>query len=110
MERFHGLIGIALIFGVAFLFSNNRSRINYRVVFSGLLLQILIAVLVLKVQPVTRFFQFLGHGMEKIELFAFKGASFVYDGVAIVQPGGNVANYASGGFVFAFNVTATIIL
>lgn len=110
MERFHGLIGIALIFGVAFLFSNNRSRINYRVVFSGLLLQILIAILVLKVQPVAKLFQFLGHGMEKIELFAFKGAAFVYDGVAIAKPGGVIASYASGGFVFAFNVTATIIL
>jgi len=110
MQRFHGLIGIALIFGVAFLFSNNRRRINYRVVFSGLLLQILIAVLVLKVSPVTKVFQFLGHGMEKIEQFAFKGASFVYDGIAIVKPGGNIGAYASGGFIFAFNVTATIIL
>ncbi|HEX4852153.1 MAG TPA: nucleoside transporter C-terminal domain-containing protein, partial [Puia sp.] len=110
MQRFHGLIGIALIFGVAFLFSNNRRRINYRVVFSGLLLQIIIAVLVLKVAPVTRVFQFLGHGMEKIEQFAFKGASFVYDGVAIEKPGGIIGGYASGGFVFAFNVTATIIL
>ena len=110
MTRFHGLIGIALIFGVAFLFSNNRRRINYRVVFSGLFLQILIAILVLKVQPVTKFFQFLGHGMEKIELFAFRGASFVYDGVAIARPDGSFASYASGGFVFAFNVTATIIL
>jgi CNT family concentrative nucleoside transporter len=110
MQRFHGLIGIALIFGVAFLFSNNRSRINYRVVFSGLLLQIVIAVLVLKVPPITKIFQFLGHGMEKIELFAFKGASFVYDGIAIEKPGGVIGGYASGGFVFAFNVTATIIL
>jgi len=110
MQRFQGLIGIALIFGIAFLFSNNRSRINYRVVFSGLLLQVMIAILVLKVPPVTKIFQFLGHGMEKIEQFAFKGASFVYDGIAIVKPGGNIGGYASGGFVFAFNVTATIIL
>ena len=110
MQRFHGLIGIALILGIAFLFSNNKSRINYRVIISGLLLQLVIAVLVLKVPPVTRIFQFLGRGMEKIELFAFKGASFVYDGVAVAAPGGTIANYASGGFVFAFNVTATIIL
>jgi concentrative nucleoside transporter, CNT family len=110
MERFHGLIGIVLILGLAFLFSNNRNRINLRVVSSGLLLQITIAVLVLKVPPITRIFQFLGHGMEKIELFAFKGASFVYDGVAIKTPGGGIENYAAGGFVFAFNVTATIIL
>ena len=110
MGRFQGLIGIALILGLAFAFSNNRQKINYRVVISGLFLQVLIAILVLKVPPVSRIFQFLGRGMEKVELFAFQGASFVYDGVEVQKSGGGIGNYASGGFVFAFNVTATIIL
>src|SRR5205085_4107087 len=50
--------------------------------------------------------------MMKIEQFAFKGASFVYGGVVVERkPGtGIFSNYAGGGFVFAFNVTATIIL
>ena len=48
--------------------------------------------------------------MGKIELFAFQGAAFVYDGLAVPTKGGGVMNYAQGGFVFAFNVTATIIL
>ena len=110
MDRLIGLIGVALILGLAFLASNNRKAINPRVIISGILLQLTIAVLVLKVPPVTRFFQFLGHGMEKIELFARQGASFVYGGLAAMQFDGTVANYAAGGFVFAFNVTATIIL
>ncbi|MDP4251259.1 MAG: nucleoside transporter C-terminal domain-containing protein [Bacteroidota bacterium] len=110
MQRFQGLAGVVLILGLAFLFSNNRRRINRRLVASGLLLQFLIAVLVLKVGPIAGFFQFLGRGMEKIEQFAFKGAAFVYEGIAVPAPGGGVMNYAMGGFVFAFNVTATIIL
>ncbi|MBV6403519.1 MAG: NupC/NupG family nucleoside CNT transporter [Flavobacteriales bacterium] len=110
MERLTGLLGMALILGLAFLASNNRRAINPRVIVSGILLQVLIAVLVLKVPPVTRFFQWLGHGMEKIEMFARQGASFVYGGLAAIQFDGTVANYAAGGFVFAFNVTATIIL
>jgi concentrative nucleoside transporter, CNT family len=110
MQRFQGLIGIVLILGLAFLFSNNKSKINLRLVVSGLLLQTCIAILVFKVGFISRFFQFLGHGMEKIELFAFKGASFVYDGIAVQKSNGTIANYSSGGFVFAFNVTATIIL
>ncbi|MBX9735101.1 MAG: NupC/NupG family nucleoside CNT transporter, partial [Chitinophagaceae bacterium] len=64
MERFQGLLGILLILGIAFLFSNNKKKINYRLVISGILLQVFIAVMVLKVPPVTRFFQMLGHGME----------------------------------------------
>jgi CNT family concentrative nucleoside transporter len=110
MERFTGLLGIALILGIAFLASNNRKAINLRLVLSGMALQLVIAVLVLKIPPVTRFFQGLGHGMEKIEQFARQGASFAYGGLAAMQFDGTVANYAAGGFVFAINVTATIIL
>ncbi|NSL85493.1 NupC/NupG family nucleoside CNT transporter [Chitinophaga sp. Mgbs1] len=111
MERFQGLIGIVLILGLAFLFSNNRSKINYRLVLSGILLQVVIALLVFKVPPITWFFQQVGHAMGKIEAFARQGASFVYGGIGVAQPPtGTIADYASGGFVFAFNVTATIIL
>jgi len=109
MERFQGFIGIILILGIAFLFSNNKRRINYRLVFSGILLQVFIAVMVLKVPPVTRFFQLLGHGMEKIERFAREGVAFVYSGIMVNAPDG-VKNFSQGGFVFAFSVTATIIL
>ena len=77
MERFTGLIGMIVILGIAYLLSNNRKAINLRLVFSGIALQIVIAVLVLKIPPVTAFFQQLGHGMEKIEQFARKGAEFV---------------------------------
>ena len=111
MERFTGLLGLALILGIAFLFSNNRKAINYRLVLSGLGLQVLIAVLVLKIPPVTRFFQLLGKGMQKIEMFAKQGADFVYGGVAAVDYKGDVVNYATPHvFIFAFNITATIIL
>ncbi len=111
MDRFVGLIGIVLILVIAFLFSNNKRRINLRLVFSGLGLQLFIAIMVLKVPMVTGFFQFLGRGMQKIEGFAREGASFVYGGIAAVTPGGAVVNYAlPGPFVFAFNITATIII
>lgn len=112
MERFQGLIGIFLILCLAWLASNNKKKINYRLVLSGIALQVLIAVMIFKVAPVQSFFNALGKVMEKIEAFAFKGASFVYSGVVIEpkQGSGVFSNYANGGFVFAFNVTATIIL
>ncbi|MES2702295.1 MAG: nucleoside transporter C-terminal domain-containing protein [Bacteroidota bacterium] len=111
MQRFTGLIGIVLILGIAFLCSNNKKKINYRLVASGLLLQVFIAVMVLKVPVINRFFQMLGHGMEKLEGFAKEGASFVYYGIGVVDYTGKVVNYgAAPAFVFAFNITATIIL
>ncbi len=109
MARFQGIVGIILILMIAYVFSNNKKRINYRLVMSGLALQLTIGILILKIPAVTNFFQFLGRGMGKIEQFARQGASFVYGGVAATTPAG-VTDFTNGGFVFAFNVTATIIL
>ncbi|HTA61270.1 MAG TPA: nucleoside transporter C-terminal domain-containing protein [Bacteroidia bacterium] len=111
MDRFTGLIGVAVIFVIAFLLSNNRKAINYRLVISGVGLQIAIALLVLKVPPVTRFFAMLGKGMGKIEQFATQGASFVYGGIMIDTHDGATKSFgAPHTFVFAFSVTSTIIL
>lgn len=111
MQRFGGLIGVFLILGLAFLASNNRKRINLRLVLSGLGLQLVIALLVLRVPAVNAAFQSVGRGMGKIEEFAKQGAAFVYGGIATVGGGGAPQDFAApGGFVFAFNITATIIL
>lgn len=111
MERFHGIIGVVFILGLAFLASNNKRRINVRLVLSGIALQIVIGVLVLKVPFITAFFQKVGHGMQRIEEFAKAGANFVYGGIASIGSNGQAANYATPGmFVFAFNVVSTIIL
>ena len=48
MERFSALIGFVLILGIAILLSNNRKAIRWRTVFWGLLLQVVIAIAVLK--------------------------------------------------------------
>jgi CNT family concentrative nucleoside transporter len=72
-------------------------------------LQLLIGILVLKIPAITHFFQLLGKAMGKIEQFSRQGAAFVYGGVGAMTPTG-VNDFVNGGFVFAFNVTATIIL
>ena len=92
MDRLHGLIGVALILGIAVLFSNNRRKINLRLVASGISLQVIIALLIFHVGPVSWFFQKVGQGIGKIEEFARQGASFVFGGIAVHQP----ARAASG--------------
>ena len=111
MDRFTGIIGIILILGIAFAFSNNKKRINLRLVVSGLCLQLFIAIMALKVPAINHFFQLMGTGMHKLEEFAKEGASFVYGGLAVVDPAGKIVNYGVAPvFVFAFNITATLIL
>ena len=46
--HFIGIIGIVVILALAFLLSNNRKAINYRTVGVGLLIQIVLAVFILK--------------------------------------------------------------
>lgn len=111
MERLQGLIGIILILSLAWVASNNRKRINYRLVISGILLQVTIAVLIFKVPFVKSFFSWMGRQMTHIEAFAKEGASFVYGGLVAQDASGAAVPYRTPGvFVFGFSVLATIIL
>jgi concentrative nucleoside transporter, CNT family len=111
MQRFQGLIGIVVILSIAWLVSNNKKMINYRLVASGILLQVIIAVLVLKVAFITAFFQKLGSVITHIEGFAKQGADFVYGGIMTDNHMGGSVPYATPGvFIFGFGVLATIIL
>ncbi|HQV78870.1 MAG TPA: nucleoside transporter C-terminal domain-containing protein [Chitinophagales bacterium] len=115
MERFTGILGIIAILGIAFLFSNNKKKINYRLVLSGLGLQLFLAVIILKIPAVKSFFQAIGQGMHAIEGYAQQGAAFVYGGIMTDthSPKGAIDALpygAPGTFVFAFSIPATIIL
>ena len=104
MARFQGFFGIALILLIAFLCSNNKKRINYRLVINGIILQIVIAVLVLKVPLVTNFFKWVGRQIGHIEEFAKEGAAFVWGGVFVQSNTGASVTYRSPQtFIFAFS-------
>jgi CNT family concentrative nucleoside transporter len=107
MGRFTGVIGIVIILGLAFLWSNNRKKINYRVVVVGLLLQVALAIFILKVPLGQEIFYWLGKSINKLLDFSKEGALFVFgDLTKITQilPEG----IAKGG-VFLFILLPTII-
>ncbi len=108
MERFTGLIGIVLIFGIAFMLSNNRKAINYRVVFSGLIIQILLAVFILDTPIGKSIFTWLGAQVTQILSFSQLGANFVFGPLVNKQ---YMSKVFGGGndFVFFFNIIPTII-
>ena len=78
MDRFFGLLGIILIFGIAFLMSNNRKAINYKTVGMGFLLQVLLAVFIFKVPLGRALFYNIGLFIQKILEFAKEGGAFVF--------------------------------
>jgi len=84
MERFTGVIGIVVILGLAFLISNNRKAINYRLVFSGLGIQIALALFILKTTAGQNLFAWLGNAIKKLLEKADQGGEFVFGG--LVRP------------------------
>ena len=81
MERFTGLIGVVLILSIAYAFSNNRKAINLRLVFSGLALQLALAVFVLKTSAGQNLFAFVGDKIKRLLEMADKGGEFVFGGL-----------------------------
>lgn len=78
MERFVGLIGIVVIFLIAFLMSNNKKAINYKTVGIGFLLQWLIAIFIFRIELGQKIFLYLGLFIKKILDFALEGGVFVF--------------------------------
>ncbi len=103
MGRFTGLIGLAIMVGLAYAFSNNRKRINWRTVGTGLALQLLFAVIVLKWTPGQHAIAAAGKGAEKLLSYAFAGSSFVFGAIGLP------ASKAPHGFMFAFQVLPALI-
>jgi concentrative nucleoside transporter, CNT family len=107
MSNFTGLIGIVLILAIAFIFSNNRSAINYRTVAVGLGLQFLLAVFILKTQLGKSVFGYLGAAVTRIIDFSNAGAEFVFGPLAKVPLVAKA--FGEGGFIFFFKIIPTII-
>ena len=108
MERFTGLLGIVLILGVSFLMSNNRKAINYRTVGVGLLLQVSLAVFILKTDLGQQIFQWLGDSINTLLGQADKGAQFVF-GSLVDRPLMAKAFGPGNEYIFFFKVVPTII-
>lgn len=104
MQRLTGFLGIAAILGIAFLMSNNRKAINYRVVFWGLGLQLAFAIFILATPIGKPVFMFLDKAINKLLSFSDAGAEFLFGALAI-SPG----QENSLGFFFAFQILPTII-
>ncbi len=109
-----GLIGLLILVGISFLISNNKSKINWKLVLSGLALQLVFSVLILKGESLRTifspfgwpkdFFNWISYFFVLVLNFTSAGAQFVFGDLA--KPPG--AEGSLGSF-FAFQVLPTII-
>ena len=100
------LIGFAGLILIAFPFSENYKIINFRYIFYGLVSQIILAVILLKIPFIIAFFEVLGNGVVILQEATTEGANFVFG----YPPSNNETPYRSLLETFAFGVLPYIIV
>jgi CNT family concentrative nucleoside transporter len=95
-----GFFGLAVLISIAFGLSSNRKKVDWKLVISGIGLQLFFAILVILVPGGRQFFEALSRIFVTIIGFAMEGSAFIF---------GSLADPSNLGFIFAFQVLPTII-
>ena len=108
-----GIIGLVILLGIAFLFSNNKKRINWKLVATGVTIQVIFAIFIIHSETLRAWFfplgwpkdvvNWLGGAIVSLLGFTMEGAQFVFGKLASNTAEGNL------GVIFAFQVLPTII-
>lgn len=101
MNRLSGLLGMALILGLAYWLSTDRKAISLKPILWGLGLQFGFALFVLKTPWGRLIFEKAGAAVNKLLEYSFEGSKFVFGSLG--EKGSSL------GFYFAFQVLPTII-
>ena len=78
MERAMGVLGLFALLAIAWILSENRQRLNWRLIGSGLALQIFLAILLLHTTPGQVVFDLARVAVNKVIGFSNDGARFVF--------------------------------
>lgn len=95
-----GLLGMAVIVAIAWMFSAKRKQVDWKVVGIGIAFQLVMALLILYVPPVQYAFEFVGKLFVKVLDFTRVGSEFLFR---------DLMNVKSTGFIFALQILPTII-
>ena len=101
MGRLTGVLGIAVILGLAYIFSTDRRAIKMKTIAWGLGLQLALGLFVLRVPSGQVIFQTLGAGAKHLLDFSYVGSAFIFGELGKAD--------SSLGLIFAFQVLPTII-
>ena len=108
-----GILGILVLLGIAWLFSDSKKTINWRIVGTGIGLQLIFAIFVILTPWGSLVFDAIGSFFVKIINFTFDGAKFVFGALASQETFGKAfpeeMQSQGVGFLFAFQVLPTII-
>ncbi len=78
MEKIQSCFGLLALCVIAWLFSENKRRVNFRTVLSGLALQLILALVLIKLPGTQYIFLWLQKGVAALEESTKAGTSFVF--------------------------------
>ncbi|MEA3495290.1 MAG: nucleoside transporter C-terminal domain-containing protein [Bacteroidota bacterium] len=99
--NFRGIIGIFVLIFIAFLISDNKKKINWRIPAVGILMQLTFAIGVLKIAFIRNAFDGVSSFFVQLLAFTREGSLFLF--------GSLIENTESFGYIFAFQVLPTVI-
>ena len=102
----HIFVGFIGLVAIAIPFSNNYKIINYRYILYGIISQLFLAAILLKLPFVINFFELLGNGVTILQNATVEGAGFVFG----YPPSDDDSVYRSLLETFAFGVLPYIIV
>ena len=108
MDYLRGVLGLTILVAIAYLFSGNRKRIDWKLVGTGILLQLIFGLLIAKVPVVQSIFEVLSSGFVRFLGFALEGAAFLYGDLARNSEGAPEVKHNLG-FLFAFQALPSVI-
>ncbi|MCK4700909.1 MAG: hypothetical protein KAT38_11255, partial [Bacteroidales bacterium] len=100
LTMLRGMFGLLVIIAIAFAFSTNRKAVSWRVVVTGLAIQVVLAAGILYVPVIRLIFEFVGKIFVKILDFTKVGSEFLF---------GEFLDLDKYGMIFAFQILPTII-
>ncbi|MDR9415605.1 MAG: nucleoside transporter C-terminal domain-containing protein [Gracilimonas sp.] len=114
MDIIRGIIGVVSILGLALIFSNNRKNINWRLVITGIGIQFLLAIFILKADVLAGYWAPLGWPMlmfQEIASFFVVVLNYTTEGASFIfgRLGQGPEHPDSLGVFFAFQVLPTIV-
>ncbi|MEC0249220.1 NupC/NupG family nucleoside CNT transporter [Paenibacillus chitinolyticus] len=91
MSILWGLVGLAVILGIAYLMSDHKKKINYRTVIVGLGIQLVFGYIVLKWDTGKQMLEVVSTGFTNLFHYGYEGLSFVFGSLADkTQATGNI--------------------
>ncbi len=108
MDIIQGVFGLAVLVGIGYLFSADKSRVSWRLIGVGVTMQAVIALLIAYVPFINQLFSWISGGFVTFLSFGLDGAAFLYGDLARNSDAANGIKHNLG-FLFAFQALPTVI-